>query len=139
MVLRLIWEWLVEHWKLLGVPTVAVSLVDTLKWFYVLRKARADALLAELALKDGRHNSPLGHSPLDDKILEFLANGVASGNHPFTWGGDVIFKTDEIADALSVRRGTLVDRLKYLEMEGSVRRRSGTLVDSAACWRIVRM
>ena len=75
---------------------------------------------------------------LDDRILEFLEAGVAPGDHPFTGSGDVLFRASEIAEALSVPKGALVDRLKNLETEGRVRRHEGTLDNSAPRWSIVR-
>jgi len=76
---------------------------------------------------------------LDDKILEFLENGVAPGNRPFTGAGDRLFRASEIADALSFPKAATVNRLVHLETEGRVRRHDGTLDDRAPYWSILRI
>jgi hypothetical protein len=76
---------------------------------------------------------------LDDKILEFLENGDTPGNHPFTGAGDRLFRASEIADALSVPRAAIANRLIHLETQGRVRRHEGTLDNPAPRWRILRI
>ncbi len=76
---------------------------------------------------------------LDDKILEFLENGVAPGNRPFTGAGDRLFRASEIADALSVPKAATANRLMHLETQGRVRRHEGRQDNSAPYWSILRI
>ncbi|SRR6266404_10012165 len=129
------WTWLIEHWKLWGVPTIAVGLVAWANRFYSLRKARAEALSAEIALEQARQDSNQELSPHDDRILHFLETEVGIGK-PFV-GGHSQFRANEIAEALSIPKATVVDRLKRLEAQDKVRRSSGTLDDTSPRWNIV--
>jgi pyrimidine deaminase RibD-like protein len=76
---------------------------------------------------------------LDDRILEFLEAGVAPGKHPFTGSGNVLFRANEIAEALLVPKNVVADSLRNLETKGRVRRHDGTLDNSAPYWSVLRI
>ena len=54
------WPWIVQHWKLWGIPSIAVAIAGAMKRVYDIRKARADALAAETVRK--REQIALGRS-----------------------------------------------------------------------------
>jgi hypothetical protein len=100
---------------------------------------RIQAERAKRALEELEPAEAQPEHALEDRILEFLENGVAPGNRPFTGAGEELFRASEIADALSVPKAATVNRLVHLETQGRVRRHDGTLGNSAPYWSILRV
>ncbi|HEV2194012.1 MAG TPA: hypothetical protein VGR55_00380 [Candidatus Acidoferrum sp.] len=99
-----------------------------------IQPERSKRALEELESAEARPEQAL-----DDRILEFLENGVVPGNRPFTGAGNRLFRANEIADALSVPKSATANRLVHLETQGRVRRHDGTLDNPAPYWSIVRI
>lgn len=137
--------WNVQHWKLWGIPSIAVAVAGALKWIYDIRKARADALAAEtvrkreqIALQEIQRNSQQEHSIVDARIIEALANEASWGKSPMTGAGDRLLRVNEIAQALSLREDVVADSLERLEAERKAKRHGGTLDNPAPYWSILR-
>ena len=127
------WPWIVQHWKLWGISSIAVAVAGAMKWVYVIRKARADALAAETERKRGQialqeiHNSQQEHSTVDARVIETLANGASWGKDPMTGAGDRLLRVNEIAETLSLGKDVVADSLERLEAERKVKQHGGTL------------
>jgi hypothetical protein len=139
------WPWIVQHWQLWGIPSIAVAALGALKRIYDLRKARADALTAEtvrkreqIALQEIQRNSQQEHSIVDARIIEALANGASWGKGPITGAGDRLLRVNEIAQALSLREDVVADSLERLETERKVKQHGGNLDNPAPYWSILR-
>jgi len=139
------WPWIVQHWKLWGIPSIAVAVAGAMKRVYDIRKARADALAAETArkreqitLQEIQRNSQQEHSTVDARIIEALANGASWGKGPMTGAGDRLLRVTEIAQALSLTKDVVVDSLERLEAERKVKQHGGTLDNLAPYWSILR-
>ena len=58
-------RWTVDHWKSLGISAAAVTVGGVMKWWYSIRKVRAEALKAEAELKELRTTTEQGKFEID--------------------------------------------------------------------------
>jgi hypothetical protein len=123
---RNILRWCIDHWKGWSIPTIVGSAVTAATWILARRREWKETRRAK------------AESAVDSRVLGALQDrNLWALPRPFTGAGDMLVRTAEIAEALSLDCDVVIDSLQRLEAQGRVRNAGGTLHNPAPYWHAV--
>ena len=120
-------RWCIDHWKSWGISAIVGSAAAAATWILARRKEWKEARQVR------------ADAAIDSKVLETLDNRDlwCSSARGMTGAGDLLVRSAEIAEFLSLDRDTVIHSLERLEARGRVRNAGGTQDNPGPYWHIL--
>jgi hypothetical protein len=119
-------RWFTDHWMRWGIPTIVASAPTAGTWILARRREWKEARRAKT------------DRAVDSRVLGALQDrNLWRPPRPWTGAGDMLVRSAEIAEALSLDCDIVIDSLERLEARGRVRNAGGTLDNPAPYWHVV--